>query len=227
MIKLVAFDVAGTTVEEHAAVYTALEDAVVAAGGSPGTSDIQTWMGAGKREAITGLFRASEGFEPDTAVVDATFDDFRARLDASYRAVPPTPMPGVVETFEALHAAGIKVALTTGFDRDVVDRLLAVLGWGNPLLDAVVCIDDVAAGRPAPYMIFRAMEATGVHSVGDVLVVGDTVRDLEAGMNAGAGQVVGALTGDVPVDVLSASPHTHIVDSVADIPALLGLPARM
>lgn len=226
MIKLVAFEMAGTTVEEHSAVYGALEDAVVAAGGSPTKNDIQTWMGAGKREAITGLLSGSEGFVPETAVVDATFEDFRARLNASYLAVPPSPIPGVVETFEALRAAGIKVALTTGFDRDVVDSLLTVLGWGGPLLDAVVCIDDVAAGRPSPYMIFRAMEATGVESVGDVLLVGDTVRDLEAGMNAGAGVVVGVLTGHVPADVLSASPHTHIVDSVADIPALLGLPGR-
>lgn len=223
MIKLVAFDVAGTTVEEHGAVYAALEDAVVAAGGSPTKADIQTWMGAGKREAIVGLLGTSRDAAPSAALVDATFDDFRARLDASYRERPPKPMPGAVETFDALHAAGIKVALTTGFDRDVLDRLLAVLGWEGALLDAVVCIDDVAGGRPAPDMIVRAMHATGVHSARDVLVVGDTVRDLEAGMNARAGLVVGVRTGHVPEDVLAASAHTHIIDSVAGVPALLGL----
>ncbi|EGD56172.1 hypothetical protein SCNU_04926 [Gordonia neofelifaecis NRRL B-59395] len=31
--------------------------------------------------------------------------------------------------------------------------------------DAVITTDDVPAGRPAPYMIFRAMERCGVASV--------------------------------------------------------------
>jgi len=223
MIELVVLDIAGTTVEEHGAVYRALEDAVTAAGASPTSDQIQTWMGAGKREAIRGLLTGSDGSVPADAVVDATFDDFSRRLDARYRETAPTAMPGVTETLEWLHAEGIKIALTTGFDRAVTDRLLAGIGWNSALLDAVICIDDVTAGRPAPYMIFRAMEATGVHDVHDVLVAGDTVRDLEAGHHSGAAIVVGVLTGEVPADVLSATAHSHILDSVVDIPALLRL----
>jgi phosphoglycolate phosphatase-like HAD superfamily hydrolase len=65
------------------------------------------------------------------------------------------------------------------------------------------------------------MERTGVTDVARVLTVGDTVLDLEAGTNAGAGLVVGVLSGGVPRAVLQAAPHTHVVDSVADVPALL------
>jgi phosphoglycolate phosphatase-like HAD superfamily hydrolase len=85
----------------------------------------------------------------------------------------------------------------------------------------VVCTEDVPRGRPAPYMIFRAMEATGVVDVAEVLVAGDTARDLESGTNAGAGMVVGVLTGGQPAATLGAVRHTHIVPGVADIPALL------
>jgi phosphoglycolate phosphatase-like HAD superfamily hydrolase len=60
-----------------------------------------------------------------------------------------------------------------------------ILGWQDKL-DAVVCTEDVPQGRPAPYMIFRAMEATGVTNVAQVLTAGDATRDLESGTNAGA-----------------------------------------
>lgn len=221
MIKLVALDIAGTTVEEGGAVYEALAEAVTAAGGSPTSADIEKWMGAGKREAIAGLLGASDGSAPDAGLVDATFGDFRARLDARYRRTPPEPMPGVVDALNLFRAADVRIALTTGFDRDVTHRLLATIGWDSAVVDAVICIEDVTAGRPAPYMIFRAMEATGTWNVRDVLVAGDTVRDLEAGTNAGAGLVVGVRTGHVSDGVLEASAHDHIVDSVADLPRLL------
>ncbi|MFC4121720.1 phosphonatase-like hydrolase [Nonomuraea zeae] len=223
MIELAVLDIAGTTVEEHGAVYLALEEAVRAAGGDPSTTGIQRWMGAGKREAITALLAEPAGGPPAPDMVETAFADFRARLSAAYAARPPAPLPGVPETIATLRAAGVQVALTTGFDREVTTALLAAVGWDRGFLDAVVCVDDVAAGRPAPYMIFHAMEATGVRDVGRVLTAGDTVRDLEAGTNAGARIVAGVLTGSQDAAVLGAVRHTHLLRGVADLPALLSL----
>ncbi|OHV37774.1 HAD family hydrolase [Pseudofrankia sp. EUN1h] len=231
-MDLAVFDIAGTTVEEHGAVYQALRHAVEAAGATPGDDDIERWMGADKRAAIRALLAAAPGragaapvavdaAEIDTAEVERVFLDFRDRLETAYRTRPPAPIPGVVEAFGTLRARGIRIALTTGFDRSVVGPLLASLGWGGGLLDAVVCADDVPTGRPAPYMIFRAMELTGVTAVARVLVAGDTVRDLLAGTNAGAGVVVGVLTGQVGVAALGAVRHTHLLGSVAEIPPLV------
>jgi phosphonatase-like hydrolase len=225
-IDLAVFDVAGTTVEEHGAVYEALRAAVGAAGATPSAADVERWMGADKRAAIRALLAGGPAFPGvtadalDAALVERVFADFRDRLDTAYRARPPAPMPGVLEAFGTLRARGIRIALTTGFDRSVTGPLLASLGWEG-LLDAVVCADDVAAGRPAPYMIFRAMELTGVTSVARVLVAGDTARDLLAGTNAGAAAVVGVLTGQAPATALGAVPHTHLLASVAGIPALV------
>ncbi|WP_043622633.1 phosphonatase-like hydrolase [Nonomuraea candida] len=223
MIELAVLDIAGTTVEEHGAVYLALEEAVRAAGGDPSAAAIRRWMGADKREAITALLAESQGGAPAPETVDAAFADFRARLDAAYAARPPAPLPGVPEAIATLRAAGVKVALTTGFDREVTTALLAAIGWQDGVLDAVVCVDDVPSGRPAPYMIFRAMEATGVRDVGRVLTAGDTVRDLEAGTNAGARIVAGVLTGSQDAAALGAVRHTHLLPGVAAIPALLSL----
>lgn len=211
MIDLVVLDVAGTTVQEHGLVYQALADTVIAAGGS--AQDVGRWMGAGKYEAISSMLGRSD--------VDTEFADFHDRLAKLYAETPPTPLPGVPEALAWLRSNGVQVALTTGFDRPIVDGLLDVLGWREGVLDTVVCVDDVPAGRPAPYMIFKAMELTGARDVRRVLTAGDTVRDLEAGTNAGAGFVVGVLSGSQTAQELRAVRHTHLLPGVAEIPALL------
>lgn len=222
MIELVVLDMANTTVEEHNAVYGALEESVVNAGGRPTADDVQRWMGAHKREAIAGMLTETMGERPSEQVVDAAFDDFHRLLSAAYAERPPEPLPGVPEAFAKLRAAGIKVALNTGFDRSVLDSLLPVLGWDETVVDTVVCVDDVAAGRPAPYLIFKAMERTGVRDVASVLAAGDTVLDLRAGTNAGVAMVVGVLTGALTAAELGAERHTHLLPSVAQLPELLG-----
>lgn len=219
-IELVAFDIAGTTVQEGGQVYVALEDAARALGADPTAEQIESWMGADKRAAIRGLLAAS-GIEADAQLVEAGFADFRARLDAAYVDQPPTPMPGVVDLFAALRERGIKVALTTGFDRPVVDQVLAAVGWDDSTLDAVVCVDDVDAGRPSPAMIQRAMDLTGVTDPASVAAVGDTVRDIGAGRAARAGLVIGVRSGETDGQTLSDAGADVVIDSVADLLSVL------
>lgn len=88
-------------------------------------------------------------------------------------------------------------------------------------MDALVTSDLVPASRPAPYVVFRAMEASGVQQVAHVLVAGDTPDDLQAGANAGAGLVVGVLTGSFDEATLAEHPHTHLLSSITGIVELL------
>src|SRR5262249_61033180 len=88
---------------------------------------------------------------------------------------------------------------------------------------AAACAEAVPAGRPAPYMVFRAMQLTGVRDVARVLVAGDTVLDIQAGANAGAGFVVAVLTGGVSPAVLGAHRHTHLLESLSELPAILSV----
>jgi phosphonatase-like hydrolase len=120
-----------------------------------------------------------------------------------------------------LRNRGIRVALNTGFDLDTTRMLLAALHWETGVVDAVVCGDEVPRGRPAPYMIFRCIEATGTVSVHRVANVGDTALDLRAGHHAGVRFNIGVLSGAHDRGVLAAEPHTHLLASVADLPALL------
>ncbi|MDQ4502607.1 phosphonatase-like hydrolase [Sinomonas sp. ASV322] len=228
MIQLAAFDIAGTTVDDHGHVYRALEDAVRENGVDVRAEDLQTWMGADKIEAIRALLRLGGYAGVDAADVErtvaATFAHFRTILAERYAAEPPTPFPGVVEALAELRGRGIKVALTTGFSRDVAAPLLESIGWTvgegpEHTLDALVTTSDVAAGRPAPYMIHRAMEKTGVLDVSAVLAAGDTVVDVQAARNAGA-IAVGVLTGKLTREEFASQPGVVVLESVADVPAL-------
>ncbi|HEX2247853.1 MAG TPA: phosphonatase-like hydrolase [Arthrobacter sp.] len=221
MIELAVFDMAGTTVDEHGDVYTALENSVRETGVEVSPADLQEWMGVDKTEAIAALIELGGG-EATPELVARTFDRFRKILTAAYDANPPVALPGVEDALRELKSRGIKVALTTGFSADVAGPLLQGLGWrigDGELLDAVVTSDQVAAGRPAPYLIHRAMERTGVQDVRKVLAAGDTAVDLLAGVNAGV-VAVGVLTGKLGRDEMARNPHSYILDGVKDVPAL-------
>lgn len=223
--ELVVLDMAGTTIDDGQQVYRVLAETAAAHGATPTPEEIARWHGAAKHEALRALLTPPGGTPPHEDRLHTVVADFRVRLTAAYAAAPPTPLPGVSEALADLRAAGIKVALNTGFDRDIVDSLLNALGWqGDSVADAVVCGSDVPTGRPAPFMIFKAMERLGVTDVARVLVAGDTPRDLEAGTNAGAAFVVGVLSGASTAEELGAHRHTHLIPSVADLPAFVGVP---
>ncbi|MGX9295879.1 phosphonatase-like hydrolase [Tsukamurella paurometabola] len=223
-IDLVALDMAGTTIDDGGAVYEALRGAVEDGGAAVAQADLQVWMGTDKVEAITNLLRLG-GVEPTPERVDAGFARFRERLQEAYASTPPTAIDGVPAALAGLRGRGIKVALTTGFDDAVALPLLAALGWkigdgADATVDAVVTTSDVAAGRPAPYMIHRAMERTGVRDVRRVLAAGDTAVDVQAANNAGAVSV-GVLTGKADPQMLADAGADHVLGGVVDIPALL------
>jgi phosphoglycolate phosphatase-like HAD superfamily hydrolase len=85
-----------------------------------------------------------------------------SQLGEAYRRTPPVPIPGVPEMFRTLRRAGVKIALQTGYAAPVANSIMTSLGWTvGETVDALVTSDTVAASRPAPYLIFHAMEATG------------------------------------------------------------------
>jgi phosphonatase-like hydrolase len=129
-------------------------------------------------------------------------------------------VPGAARLVQRLRAAGVRVVLNTGFDRALTSHLLGVLGW-QALADAVICGDDVPEGRPAPYLIFRAMEATATTRLREVANVGDTTLDLQAADNAGTGWNIGVWSGAHDRATLAAAPHSHLCCSVADVGIVL------
>lgn len=222
-LDLVVFDIAGTLIQDTGFVFTAFRAALQEAGGAITPEQLQQWRGASKREVLQAQLaqNSSESAEAITARLQRSEEAFRASLQASLAQSGVRLITGVEETFAWLRAHNIKIALNTGFDRTVMDAIVHAAGWNKNVLDAAVCSDDVTHGRPAPYMIFRAMEATHVYNVRRVMAIGDTVNDLLSGYHAGAGGVIGVLTGSHDREQLQSAPHTHIIASVAGLPKVI------
>ena len=216
-IELVVLDMAGTTVKDDGQVAEAFTAALVEHGIPVSPEAIRSLRGASKRVAILGLL---PGGANQAERAERVYASFREHLAQRY-ANTVRAVPGAEETMAWLRGRGIRVALNTGFDRDTTQMLLVALGWTDGVVDAVVCGDEVPQGRPAPYLIFRCMEATGAASVHRVASVGDTILDLRAGHNAAVRYNVGVLSGAHGREQLEAEPHTHLLTSVAELPALM------
>ncbi|MDE3153798.1 MAG: phosphonatase-like hydrolase [Acidobacteriota bacterium] len=213
---LVVFDLSGTTVKDHGQVPAAFAAAFARAGVPLGAHELKAVRGATKRQAVLNLLPAG----PDRAGrAEQVYTAFREELCTRY-ARGVQPIAGARNTFRWLQDRRVRIALTTGFDRDITSMLLAALGWTTGIADAIVCGDDVAQGRPAPDLILRAMSLTGVDDVGAVAAVGDTALDLRAGSRAGVRWNVGVLSGAHDRATLAAEPHTHLLASVAELPEL-------
>jgi len=215
--ELVVCDLAGTTIHDRGEVPAAFEQALREAGLAFDAAEVSAWRGASKREVVSRIVARQDG--GGTIEPERVYRRFRELLLQRLAESGPLSLRGVHETLVRLKADRCRVAVTTGFDRDVVETILAELPWAE-LLDAWVCGDDVPQGRPAPFMIFRAMERCGVVDVRRVAVVGDTRLDLEAAWNAGAGWRIGVLTGAHDRATLAAAPHTHLCEAVTALPSL-------
>jgi len=218
-LRLVVLDIGGTLIPDHGEVPNAMQSALGKGGISVSFAEINDWRGASKRGMVKHFveLRGKPGANRDT-LIDSVYADFSAQADAAYRNVKP--IPGVEKALDDMRRANLLLATTTGFGRDLTDRIFQRLGWKGRF-DASVTSDDVVDGRPAPYMIFHAMEATHVNSVREVVAVGDTPLDLQAATNAGVRGAIGVYSGAATEERLRRQPHTHILASVANLPALL------
>jgi phosphonatase-like hydrolase len=219
MPALVVFDLGGTTVEDRGQVPAAFTAALAEHGIAVSAEMLASVRGASKRQAIERLVPDAPG---RGARAEAAFASFQRHLADRYSETV-RPVPGAEDAFRWLKAQQVRVALSTGFDRATTALLLAALHWSHGVADAVICGDDVSEGRPAPFMIFRAMEATGIYRVDRVANVGDTVLDLEAGRNAGVRWNVGVLSGAHGRDRLERAPHTQLVPDVRHLRRLFEL----
>lgn len=220
LVRLVVFDMIGTTVQATDAVPQAFAAALAPEGVPVDATVLTRVRGLNKRAAIAALVPAGADH---AARSEGAYQRFEQALLAGYGPGQLTPVAGAAEVLRRCRAAGVRTALNTGFERALADHVVRSLGW-ETVADAVVCGDDVAEGRPAPFMIYRAMERTGVIDVARVAVVGDTTADLEAGHHARAGWNIGVWSGAHDRSRLEHAPHTHLCPSVADVPAILGIP---
>lgn len=221
-IRMVALDMAGTTVSDAGAVEEAFQAALDAVGLPAGAlmadpeDYIRRTMGQSQITVFTELLKGDRhSAERANAAFEHAFDQAVERGEVS-------AVNGAEQVFADLRRAGMRICLTTGFVPTTRDLVIATLGWEGAI-DLALSPADAGRGRPWPDMILTAVLRLRIDDVAEVAVVGDTSTDLVAGTRAGASLVIGVLSGAHSRRELAQAPHTHLIESVADLPELLGL----
>jgi phosphonatase-like hydrolase len=220
-IRLVVFDIAGTTVRDNGNVANAFITSFKDCGITMPVAEVKKVMGFRKMDAIVLLL---EKFAPerkdDGELADRIHTRFIDKMIEFYMNEETlAPLPHAEAVFRALKQRGIKVALNTGFTRSITDTILHRLRWDDRclLIDQVICSDEVARGRPHADMIEVLMDDLGIDSPAQVLKVGDTEVDVEEGRNAACGKVVSVTTGACTRDQLRSYGPDFIIDDLQEL----------
>ncbi|TFH17195.1 HAD family hydrolase, partial [Candidatus Bathyarchaeota archaeon] len=197
-IKLVVFDMAGTTVDDEVdglpLVLKSYDDALRSHGVEVPMEALNAQRGRDKWTVIKEL-----GGDKAEAIYSA----FIGVLSQNITKV--REVEGTADTFRFLREHGVRVVASTGFPVEIAEPMIEHLGWlRNELIDGWVCSEQVGASRPDPAMIVSSMKKYGVSDPRAVIKVDDTVKGIEEGVNAGV-YTVGVLTGTQSIQQLSAA----------------------
>jgi phosphoglycolate phosphatase len=215
-VELVCLDMAGTTVRDDGTVLVAFAAAISEVGLVPDTplwheaiQIVNQTMGQSKIE----VFRRVVGDEAGAHRANEAFEN-AYQEQVAQGAV--SAMPGAEELLAKLRNQGIRVCLTTGFSPTTREAIIGVLGWDR-LVDLALSPADAGRGRPWPDLILTAMLRLEIGSVGSVVVVGDTPSDIECGLRAGAGLVVGVTSGSGRTDDLTRAGAHLVVPGIGSL----------
>ena len=123
------------------------------------------------------------------------------------------PVCNLVELMCKIKERGIKIAINTSDDRKATEECIKILGI-NDYIDMIVCGDDIVSNKPSPESIWCICESLKIN-VKNSIMVGDTISDIHAGINARCGKVYGVLTGGYKNTELGDA--DKILENVKDI----------
>lgn len=216
---MIVTDMAGTTVNEQGLVYTTLHNTIENYGLPIKSGDIDNWHGASKHEVLEHfLKRAGKDTSSHRAAITADFDSrlLRAYSSGNISLIDPR----LPEYFNYLrHVHGIRMALNTGYSSKIQNVIIKSLHM-DTFVDDWVSSQDVAVGRPHPYMIDE-LRRRAPWSCVDVIKVGDTRNDVLEGINAGCIHSIGVLTGSDSRETLENAGASYVLESVMDLDLVL------
>lgn len=226
---------------------------------------------------VKALWRGQYGKPPDESDTEAMYQEFIPLL-LEVLASHAQPIPGTIEAVAEMRRMGLKIGSTTGYNREMMDILAPAAAKYGYQPDAVVCVSDLSpyfgdvppllgglppffggiplydgdslGGRPEPWMALLCAMQLRAYPMAAIVKIGDTVPDIQEGLNAGMWTVGVALTGnevgldEAGVKALSAAELSsrlerayarlrqagahYVVDGIWDVPAVLGeINARM
>jgi phosphonoacetaldehyde hydrolase len=251
-LTAVIFDWAGTTVDYGSRAPAGVFIEVFRRAGLPLTVEqARGPMGMHKRDhiaallslpEIAALWKEQHGRVSSDADVQSMYEQLIPLQLACLRDYCDI-IAGTLEAAAECRRRGMKIGSTTGYNREMLDIVLAEAKRGGYEPDCAVSADEVPAGRPHPYMALLAAIRLERYPMESIVKAGDTVPDIEEGLNAGMWTVAVAKTGnEIGLSVAEASalpPRElqarcdaarrrltnagahYVIDSVGDLPPVL------
>lgn len=207
--------------------------------GSPKRAHIKAMLTAPRMAA---QWQAVHGAAPTDADIDriyAVFVPMNEQVVADYA----TLVPSAAQMVANLRARGLKIGSTTGYTRSIMERVFPLAAAQGYAPDNCVCADDLPEGRPGPLQMYQTFIDLAVYPPHAVLKVDDTEPGIAEGVAAGCVTVGVALSGNhvglTPEELaalsepeiallrdrasaaLRAAGADHVIDTVADLPALI------
>lgn len=158
-------------------------------------------------------FRVRYGRDWNMEDVNEMYVSFEKHLFASLSNFT-TPIPGVLDTIKELRESGIKIGSTTGYTQAMMDVVRAGAAAKGYVVDNLVTPDNLPAGRPAPYMIYKNMIDLAIPSVDNIVKVGDTIADIKEGVNAKVWSI-GIITGSNEMGITEEEYNRRTPDELA------------
>jgi phosphonoacetaldehyde hydrolase len=187
-------------------------------------------MGVAKKDHVKALlampgvvqrWREKYGRDPVAQDVDDIYPDVEKMMVAAV-ANHAEPIPGALAALEAFRVMGLKVGTCTGYTRPMVEVLAPAAAERGLVPEAVVCASDVPAGRPFPYMCYLNAIKLEAYPLEACVKIGDTVADIQEGLNAGMWTIGVTKTGNelgLPEAEVEALPEAELRSRLAVIEA--------
>ena len=170
-------------------------------------------IGRGARALIARGFEAA-GAPADSATLDRLFDRFIAHYRDNI-ALHSRPFPSMIETLDALHAAGARLAVCTNKRTDLSVALLDALNLTSRFA-AIVGADAAPAAKPDPRHLTLTIDRAGGR-IDRAVMVGDSASDLGAARAAGVPVVLVSFGySDIPARELEADVLIDHYDQLLD-----------
>lgn len=174
------------------------------------TEEIRLFVGNGARELIR--LALPQGTPEET--MEAVLEEYRTWYRDN-SCVKTAPYPGVPELLEQLRKAGVLMAVVSNKPHAVTVQLAQQFFPGLPAFGQ----RDGVPQKPAPDMVFHAMETLGVRQE-ETVYVGDSEVDVATARNAGL-DLAAVSWGFRSREVLIAAGAQHIADTPEQLLGLL------
>lgn len=215
MIRMIVFDMAGTTINEDNLVYKTVRRALET---YDCPVDLPTVLsvaaGKEKREAIKDVFFEVKGQLPESQLLDQIHHYFKEQLILAYDREELKLFDGLAEVLATLNDKGIIRVFNTGYTQEIAQKILTKVGIivGKDIEDLITA-DMVPNSRPAPDMIALALSKWSCRAE-EVLKVGDSKIDIEEGKNAGVRYAIGITTGAQSREELMEAQPDAVIDHI-------------